>query len=199
MCTSTKTVLGTDPATDVFIMDATPMLRRLQTSKGFTLVELLVVVSIIGVVAAIATPGLLRSRVAANEASAIASLRGIVAAQQDFGVISRGYADDLATLAGICPGANVPFISPDLSANGVEKSGYTFVVTAGLGAVPGPNDCFGNATQTTYYATATPLAVGSTGTRGFASNIGSAIWQDISGAVPAEPFTLGGTVSPLGK
>ena len=59
--------------------------------------------------------------------------------------------------------------------------------------------CFGNATQTTYYATATPLAVGSTGTRGFASNIGSAIWQDISGAVPAEPFTLGGTVSPLGK
>ena len=180
-------------------MAATPLLRRLRTSKGFTLVELLVVVSIIGVVAAIAAPGLLRSRIAGNEASAIASLRAIVAAQQDFGVISRGYADDLATLAGLCPGANVPFISPDLGTNGVEKSGYTFTLAAGLGSVPGPNDCFGNGTQTGYYATAAPLAVGSTGSRGFASNIGSAIWQDTSGAAPAEPFTVGGTVSPLGK
>ena len=180
-------------------MAATPRLRRVQNCQGFTLLELLVVVSIIGVVAAIATPGLLRSRIAGNEASAIASLRAIVSAQQDFSVLNRGYADDLATLAGTCPGGTAPFISPDLNANGIEKSGYVFAVAGGLGAVTGPADCFGNPTQTTYYATATPLTVGTTGMRGLATNVGSAIWQDTSGAVPTEPFTVGATVSPLGR
>jgi type IV pilus assembly protein PilA len=169
-------------------------------SKGFTLIELLVVVAVIGAVAAIATPGLIRSRMSGNEASAIASLRAVVAAQQDFFTISRGYADDLATLAGTCPGASAPFISPDLAANGIEKSGYTFAVVPGLGSVAGPaNDCFGNPTTTTYYATATPLTVGTTGTRGFATNVGAAIWQDTSGAVPTEPFTMAGSVTPLGR
>ena len=174
-------------------------LSRVERNEGFTLVELLVVVAVIGVVAAIATPGLLRSRMAANEASAIGSLRSIVQAQNDFGVISRGYADDLATLAGACPGSSTPFISSDLSVNGVVKAGFTFTVVAGLGAVAAPVDCFGNPTQTSYYASATPLTIGLTGLRGFATNLGAAIWQDTSGAVPTEPFVVGGTISPLGQ
>jgi type IV pilus assembly protein PilA len=170
------------------------------SSRGFTLVELLVVVAVIGVVAAIATPGLLRSRIASNEAAAIGSLRSIIAAQQDFGVISNGFAMDLATLAGKCPGTSVPFISPDMSANGVLKSGYIFRVVPGLGAVAGATiDCFGNPTTSTYYATATPLTVGATGNRGFATNLSAAIWQDTTGAVPAEPFVIAGAVSPLGR
>ena len=172
---------------------------RWRACRGFTLVELLVVVAVISVVAAIATPGLLRSRIAGNEASAIGSLRAIIAAQQDFNVLSRGYADDLATLGGTCPGGTAPFISPDLAANGIHKSGYLFGITTGLGAVAGPNDCFGNATYTSYYGTATPLTVGSTGSRGFATNVASAIWQDTSGTVPAEPFAMAGTVTPLGR
>ena len=170
------------------------------SSRGFTLLELIVVVGIIGVVAAIATPGLLRSRMAGNEASAIGSMRALIAAQQDFGVISRGYAMDLATLSSKCPGATAGFISPDLSANGVEKSGYLFNLVDGLGAVPGAApDCFGNPTTSNYYVSAAPRDVGTTGARGFAANLAAAIWQDTSGAAPTEPFVIAGSVSPLGR
>jgi type IV pilus assembly protein PilA len=175
------------------------LVRRIPDPKGFSLVELLVVVAVVSVVAAIAAPGLLRSRIAANEASSIASLRSIVSAQQDFSAANGGFADDLATLAGACPGSNIPFISNDLGFNGVEKSGYIFTITPGLGAIPTTNDCFGNPSQTSYYASAAPVAPGGTGNRGLATSSASAIWQDTSGAVPTEPFVAGGTIAPLGR
>jgi type IV pilus assembly protein PilA len=172
---------------------------RIRDSKGFTLIELLIVVAIIGIIAAIAVPGLLRARISGNEASAIGSVRAIVSAQADYNGLNRGYATDLADLAALCPGMTVPFISPDLSTNGTVKSGYTFNLANGLGGVAGPNDCNGTATSTTFYASAAPQSLGTTGNRAFASNVGSAIWQDTSGAPPTEPFTAGGTISPLGQ
>jgi type IV pilus assembly protein PilA len=167
-------------------------------ARGFTLIELLIVVGIISVIAATAAPNLFRARVWSNEASAIASLRSIVSAQQDFSSVAQGFAGDLATLGSICPGFAAPFISPDLNSNGVIKSGYTFTVVAGAGAVAGQNDCFGNPTSTRFYATAVPQAVGSTGYRGFAVNGAAAIWEDSTGAAPAEPFTISPTVAPIG-
>lgn len=167
-------------------------------SRGFTLIELLIVVGLISVIGTIATPLLFAARVSANEASAIASVRTVVSAQHDFSSLTSGFADDLATLATLCPGMDYAFISADLNANGVMKSGYRFTLAPGLGAMPRRNDCFGNLTHSTFYVTAVPQSA-SSGQRAFASNTIAAIWQDTSGVAPTEPFTSGGTVSPLGR
>lgn len=167
-------------------------------AKGFTLIELLIVVAIIAVVAAIAVPSLLRSRMSGNEASAIGSMRAIISAQQDYNAFHSGYATDLANLAAACPGSPIPFISQDLSENGVTKNGYAFELAESVGAIDGPDDCLGAVTQDRFYASATPSAPGFTGNRAFASNVLAAIWEDSSGVPPAEPFVEGGTTSPLG-
>ena len=136
---------------------------------------------------------------AGNEAAAIGSLRAIGSAQTSYASASKGgFAGGLATLAAPCPGSPSGFISPDLSSDPSVKSGYTVSIVASATSTPGPNDCNGAVTETGYYATAVPVAMGYSGHRAFATRGGGSIFFDNTGAAPTEAeMAPGGGGTPL--
>lgn len=106
-----------------------------QNNEGFSLIELLIVVAIILIIAAIAIPNLLRSRIAANQASAVASCRGVSSSELTYlSMYSAGYAPNLAALgppaAGSQPTSSAADLIDSMVASG-NKSGYAFVYNAG--------------------------------------------------------------------
>ena len=157
---------------------------------GFTLIELLIVVAIVSIITAIASVGLLRSRAAANETAAIASVRVISSAQNAYAIAcGRGaYAPTLVVLGTPPVPGQAAFISTDLSSSLTPlKAGYQFAVTAGAGSVAGPLDCNGGPTVSAYYSSAVPLSVVS-GNRSFATTANGTIWQLAGGTAPTQPF-----------
>jgi prepilin-type N-terminal cleavage/methylation domain-containing protein len=151
--------------------------------RGFSLIELLIVVAIILIIAAIAIPNLLRARIAANEASAVASVRTINTAQISYNSTypTVGYAAALSNLAGTCTGTVVPtsagacLIDTVLGAG--TKSGYSFSNTG---------------TTTGYAAWTNPVSVNRTGVRSFCS-VADAVVRSNSASLA----TCAGTESPL--
>lgn len=180
-------------------VDRSQRTDRGRSSEGFALIDVLFVVAIIGILSGIAVPSLLRGRVAANEAAAIASMRSTHTAQMGY-MLTCGRGFYASSYSGLGDGPGGPgFLPLDLTSSvAPSKSGYVLTLAAGAGGVAGPADCNGAATTSiTYYATAIPLTPETTGVRAFAINQDGVIWQDMSGVAPVEPFTIGPGVAPV--
>ena len=168
--------------------------KKTQRAKGFSLVELLIVVAIILIIAAIAVPNLLRSKMASNEASAVQTLRTISSANTAYlAQYNIGFAGDLnylgppttppatssaadlldSTVSGGCPTACV--------SNTANKSGYTFTYAAGGG---------GTTPVPTFTVVGVPTNPGNTGSSTFCVDQTGVIYRDIANA--------GGLVSATG-
>jgi type IV pilus assembly protein PilA len=164
--------------------------RGPRSSRGFSLIELLIVVAIILIIAAIAIPNLMRSRIAANEASAVENIRTITTAADVYNTTyQNGFPPDITVLGNPGNVANADCNDAILVQNGLTQppatvSGFTFAYTGGDGQAPQANGC-ANQGFWGYLVTATPVTVGVTGGRSFCSNEPANIYYDPTGNTAA--------------
>jgi len=151
----------------------------MRRQDGFSLIELLIVITIVLALAAMAIPNLLRSKMSANEASAVGSIRTIATAETTYAVAypQIGYADSLTKLA--FPGAGQPTDQNHAglldwvlgcAAQPCPKAGYQFSIVNVTGTP-----------ASAYEVTATPQLVGQTGRRGFCGDQVPRIQYDPNG------------------
>src|ERR1700680_2659833 len=140
--------------------------------KGFSLIELLIVVAIILIIAAIAIPNLLRSKIAANQASAVGSLRTLNTSCIAYSTSYGQFPSALTNLGPMASGGTASSTSADLIDSVLSagsKSGYTFAYAPAAG-------------NQTYTLTATPVAAGQTGQRMFFTDQSGVIRANVTGA-----------------
>ena len=163
-------------------------------AQGFSLIELLIVVAIILIIAAIAIPNLLRSRIAANQASAVGSLRTLNTAEIDYSTTyGTGYTATLGDLGPPTsgnPGATSAGLIDSVLSGGSAaattsvKSGYKFTYSCGTADPSGRIN--------TYSITATPTTVGTTGTNYYYTDQSAVIRQNSTTVASSTDSPLAG-------
>jgi type IV pilus assembly protein PilA len=150
-------------------------------SRGFTLLELVIVAGIIAIIMSIAMPMYLHSRTRANETSAVASLQAINQAQHVFAQTCgrQRFAPSLPSLAKVNPGTSDAYLGPDLTgAPEVVKSGYLFRMS-GTETIEPVQTCTGETPVESYQATADPTTPGSSGVRFFGTNTTVIVYENL--------------------
>ena len=146
-----------------------------RSERGFTLVEIMIVVAIIALLAAIAIPNVLRGRTTANESAAIGNMRALLSSLEMYRSVNNVYPNLWTQMTGANPAFNPAPFAGNLLTPGVTVQGFTYVYTPG--AVP----------VSTYTLTGTPQTLNQTGTRAFLiSQNGSVLHclPAVQGAVP---------------
>ena len=171
------------------------MKSKKPNAKGFSLIELLIVVAIILIIAAIAIPNLMRSKIAANQASAVGSLRTINTAQVTYAsTYNLGFATSLTDLGPPSGGATAPaattgadLIDSVLAAG--AKSGYTFTLGGTTPASCGPATTTG---CLTYTVTASPTVQNTSGQNGYFTDQTNVIRFNSGGTAAVTDSPIGG-------
>lgn len=158
--------------------------------RGFTLVEVMVVIVVLGILMVMGAAVLSRARVRGNESAAIGALRVINQAQFAYlnGCGHGYYATSFPNLATRAAGNSQGYISEDFDVASPQRNGYRFALDLGAEGAASGTDCMGRATQTAYYASGVPIVVGTTGGRAYATNQRGDIWQLDGATPPTEPF-----------
>jgi type IV pilus assembly protein PilA len=177
-----KTKSCTTSCLTIALEDLEPRTSNLGPDSGFTLMELLIVMSIMLIIMAFAVPQMLKVKKTANQDSAIQTMRTVGSAEASYSTDypGSGYACPLSALGGD-PKSGAPsaqasqLIDPALATSG-QKSGYIFTVTCGNKVTVNNQDVY-----TSYTLTGVPQTVGKTGDRGYCSDENNIIKFDPAG------------------